>query len=520
MEQTAEREPSAANTLANYLAVLFGCSRVIDAGSEHERLEPETLRGTIVCGEFPAFDSPETRAQFLDRLRTWMTDAPAAVIASSDDASNLRRLLEKAGLRVDFAGGASDTSTGGRVQIAILAGEREAVPARAPHDFRVVAIMAAYNEADVIGAVLEELISQGLEVHLLDNWSTDGTERIASRYLGRGLRKIERFPSSGPQPHYELGQTLRRIEQLSESIDADWIVVNDADEVRRSPWSGLTLRDAIFTADQRGFNAIDYTDLEFEPTDDSFPDGGSLDHFRYFRFGTNPWHFLKINSFKRTGHPVNLVDSGGHEVHFEGRRVFPYKFLLKHYPVRTQQQGERKIFQERKQRWAQEERALGWHVHYDQVQPGDCLIKNPANLIRFDERRFPEEFLIERLSGIGIALGPDSVSRTIEDEESPHSMEASKREEQAQQAIRLSAALGEAQAELADLKLRVRESEEREQRLIERVFEAEDGVAEALATEHELRVQIGRYAQFYQALQKSRPWKTIQSLRRLVGREW
>jgi hypothetical protein len=73
---------------------------------------------------------------------------------------------------------------------------------------------------------------------------------------------------------------------------------------------------------------------------------------------------------------------------------------------------------------------------------------------------------------------------------------------------------------LADLKLRLLESQEREQRLIDRTLEAEEKLADELATEHELRMQIGRYAQFYDATQRSRPWKMIQFFRRLVGREW
>ena len=76
------------------------------------------------------------------------------------------------------------------------------------------------------------------------------------------------------------------------------------------------------------------------------------------------------------------------------------------------------------------------------------------------------------------------------------------------------------EGQLADLKLRVRESHEREQRLIDQTLEAEERLADQLATEHDLRIQLSRYAEFYQATQRSRPWKMIQFLRRLVGREW
>ena len=79
---------------------------------------------------------------------------------------------------------------------------------------------------------------------------------------------------------------------------------------------------------------------------------------------------------------------------------------------------------------------------------------------------------------------------------------------------------GEIEPEIADLKLRLKESQEREKRLVERVFEAEERLDDALSTEHELRIQIQRYAEFNRAVQRSRPWRMIQFLRRLVGREW
>src|SRR5262245_24025848 len=88
------------------------------------------------------------------------------------------------------------------------------------------------------------------------------------------------------------------------------------------------------------------------------------------------------------------------------------------------------------------------------------------------------------------------------------------------EAIAKSRDLGAAEAELADLRLRVKENEEREQRLIEQIFSAQERLGDALATEAELRIQLGRYAQFYEAVQRSRAWRVIQYIRRLVGREW
>ena len=42
-------------------------------------------------------------------------------------------------------------------------------------DFSVVAIIAAYNEADIIEHVVRDLIDQGIHVYFLDDGSTDRT---------------------------------------------------------------------------------------------------------------------------------------------------------------------------------------------------------------------------------------------------------------------------------------------------------------------------------------------------------
>jgi Glycosyl transferase family 2 len=516
-------------SLSSFVAGRLGC-RVIDVRTDIEGSARENLRTAIISGDWPADSAAQMR--LLDRLKTWMVEAPASIIGAPDrdnstSLSTLRSRLDSAGLTVDFAGYADDTETGERVAVVILAGEESSRPTAAPTDFRVVAIMPVFNEADIIVPSLENLIQQGIEVYLLDNWSNDETERLASRFLGRGLIRIEKFPADGPGDHYELRPTLERIASLADEIRADWIVANDADEVRCSPWPGVSLRDAIYAADQRGFNAIDYTNIIFEPTDDRYQQGSSLGHFRYFRFGPDPWHLLRINSWKRLGRTIDLVESGGHEVRFEGRRVFPFKFLLKHYPIRSQRQGERKIFRERKPRFSEEERAIGWHVQYDQIGEEESFIRDPATLLEFDETLFPEEFLIERLSGIGTVPALMPRSRTIGDENSSATTmngtslnDEESTEAAAREATRFAGALGAAEAELTEARLRLRECLERERRLIDQVFGAEERLAETLSTEHELRMQIARYAEFHEAVKKSRSWKLLQAVRRLFGREW
>jgi len=275
--------------------------------------------------------------------------------------------------------------------------ERSAVrPPEPPPDdpFRIVAIISAYNEADIIGPVLEHLERNGISSYLIDNDSSDDTVERAEEWLGRGLIGVERVPVAGD------GRTswkaiLARKVALSRELGADWYLHHDADEVRESPWPGMSLREAIQYVDSLGYNAIDFRGLHFPPVDDSFRPGH--DPREHFTLWEEPAEYdrLQRKCWKAGFSGVSLED-GGHDVRFEDRKLFPLRFLMRHYPVRSQAHGTRKVLQERKERFAADEIAMGWHRQYSGVQGADHLfMKNPASLRRFDLERLRLETALE-----------------------------------------------------------------------------------------------------------------------------
>ncbi len=82
---------------------------------------------------------------------------------------------------------------------------------------------------------------------------------------------------------------------------------------------------------------------------------------------------------------VDLVSSGGHVANFEGAVEFPYRFLLKHFPIRSPDHGRRKVMTERKGRWSPEERAMGWHIQYDGYHAGSRYLWDATDLIQFTD---------------------------------------------------------------------------------------------------------------------------------------
>src|SRR5579862_1817259 len=271
--------------------------------------------------------------------------------------------------------------------------------AAAPDDFTVIAILAAYNEGDVVAQVIGDLVRQGIQVYLVDHGSTDDTVVQAEPFLGCGLLEIERL---GGGPTVRWSDVLRRKEELAAQLAADWFLHQDADEFRESPWENLGLREAIRRVDRLGYDAIDFELLNFRPTHDDFRPGADVrEAFRYYERAQS-YDKVQVRCWRRGEHAVDLVSSGGHDAMFPGRKVFPVRFLLRHYPVRGQAHGERKVLVERLQRFAQEERAQGWHVQYGRhgsdpedppdrqgrgVPAGTSFLRDPASLVLYDPER-------------------------------------------------------------------------------------------------------------------------------------
>jgi len=253
--------------------------------------------------------------------------------------------------------------------------------------FKVVALIAAFNEADVVEHVLDDLHRQAVEVYFMDDGSTDHTPAIAEARVGRGVIAVERLRPSADGRNadapFQWTAILRRKEQLAAEIDADWFIHHDADEFRETPWPGMSLAEAIARVDRAGFNAVDFALFDFPPTDERFTPGTDVrESLRYCEPGRT-WNVMQVKCWKKTTAPVDLTSSGGHDVQFPERRIYPLRFVLRHYPIRSSAHGQRKVFAERLPRFSETERARGWHVQYGNLSD-ESFVRDAAALQRYD----------------------------------------------------------------------------------------------------------------------------------------
>ncbi len=233
-------------------------------------------------------------------------------------------------------------------------------------------MLQTYNEEVSIGTCIEHLHSQGVEVYVLDDGSTDATVAIAERYLGRGVIEIEELPSADA---FRLREQCCRQEKLADRLDADWLIHHDADEVRVSPTRRRSLKQELVEFDEAGYNAVNFLEFTFVPTRES-PDH---DHWGFQSTMRSYYPFLpffpaRLNAWKRQDGPIELAWSGGHKVRFDGLRMAPTSLYMRHYLFRSLDHAVRKFVTGRP--YDADEVAGGWYGFRPRVQPE--LLELPA----------------------------------------------------------------------------------------------------------------------------------------------
>ncbi len=257
---------------------------------------------------------------------------------------------------------------------------------------RVVAYTYVRNEEDIIEESVENMLAQGCDVYILDNWSTDRTREIVfglqRRYMGRVF--LERFPPYAPPRWFELNSLLRRIEQIHPILAPDWGVLFGADELMESPRPYVPLSEYLGFVVEAGYTAVPAVEAVFHPVDDGWRPGMSMrEYFRYWA----PGNQHNVRAWR--AQEFRFLD-GGHDVGFDGYKFWTgERIILRHYPYRNQEQATRKVFEERLPRYSPEERAIGWHSHLDALQPGHNFIRSPDGLWEYNPDTFYGE--VQRL---------------------------------------------------------------------------------------------------------------------------
>jgi glycosyltransferase involved in cell wall biosynthesis len=218
-------------------------------------------------------------------------------------------------------------------------------------------LMAVFNEADILAECLQYHIAAGLEFLIVDNGSSDDSVSIAEGYLGRGVLGIRRIPTET----YRWAYLLDTLLEWSEDFNPKWCFLVDADTFLEPPSPDITLKGAVQEVERQGYNVINFDHFEFWPVGDELPEEPEVRS----RITHYTWADDKQEKAWRACQGTRNSRLGGHAIDFPSdipKLVFPDKFVLRHYRIRSYEHGLRKVFAERLPRFAGE--PSNWHIHY------------------------------------------------------------------------------------------------------------------------------------------------------------
>lgn len=213
----------------------------------------------------------------------------------------------------------------------------------------ITAIVCARNEFPYLQHVLPYLAGEGIEVVLIDNGSSDETLDAVRDGKFPNVVQVEGFPYTGT---FDLSAQMAIKARLADTLKADWLIHQDADEILHGPDGWGRLRDHIETAHLGGFNVVNFNEFVMLPAD---PERDDILHnnSNYYFFEPRPLRLMR--AWKRS---ADLKSGNGHSLRGPDVNVYPRRMILKHFIVRSQQHAFDKYLH---RTFSPTDLAKGWH---------------------------------------------------------------------------------------------------------------------------------------------------------------
>lgn len=194
---------------------------------------------------------------------------------------------------------------------------------------RIIAIMMGHNCAPTLARVLQHLHQNNIEVAFIDHGSTDATSSIIKCFHDAPVTvtRHEKFDGA-----YRQARQLEIKQELISTLDADWFIHLDTDEILESPREGETLRAMIERHDKTNVSVIDCDEFVFAPHDEDENYIG-CDYVRQMRryYHFNPPNRKLQRVFRATCDVSMWQNSGGHAISLEAGLIAEERLRHRHY---------------------------------------------------------------------------------------------------------------------------------------------------------------------------------------------
>jgi len=223
-------------------------------------------------------------------------------------------------------------------------------------------MIPVYNGANIIEEVIQHALSQGLELVVLDNGSTDSSYEICKKVQENGQIILRQFKTET----FNFPLVLRILYDMALTKNPDWLVRIDQDEFLETGIENLTLKEGIKQEDKNGNNIVQFDVFEFFMTnEDNISVKSTKEKFPYYSWQ----HDYAYRAWKNIP-GTRVEDGGGHYPVFpveQNYKLSPKKYVLRHYRFRDKEQAI-KNNEERIDRVKNlPERKIGWYEHFEKI---------------------------------------------------------------------------------------------------------------------------------------------------------
>jgi len=234
---------------------------------------------------------------------------------------------------------------------------------------KIIGIIPVYNDEDILKEIIDYYISQGLELVILDNGSTDNSYKICEKFVGLGVKKLIKFKTDNYISKWD--SILRALYDIAIEQNPDWIIKIDSDEFLESGQVGVSLKEGIEQVASQGYNYIQFDRFDFFMTDNDNKNAESVrQKLQYYScqgdYLYRAWKYypgVMIESFAFVHFPI-LPD----DVRY---KIYPKKFVMRHYQFTSEKQALKKI-EDRTRGTNYEKTKKGLNYHYKNLVEHDC----------------------------------------------------------------------------------------------------------------------------------------------------
>ncbi len=251
-----------------------------------------------------------------------------------------------------------------------------------PGPARFVAVLLCYNDAGMLPPVIEHLVANRHDVVCWNHGSTDATGEVCRAHLGRGVIEVQDLDRD-EVPFKDLYGVCARYLRTAYGARYDWLSWPDQDELLEGPDLTRPYHEQVTELLRDGYDWVEFDNYVFWFTDRDDPDvADPVERLRHYNLYVCPprvraWRMACTNE-RRLGN-ANPIP---------GRKA-PRNWPLRHYPMRTFEQAQRRARKDRNEPGFQ----FGdknWH--YERFRDDAERLRVPAERLHvFDGRRLDPE---------------------------------------------------------------------------------------------------------------------------------